>query len=79
MGMAGGRHCADVRGAYSGDEWATVAQPEERAICSGTVEGSTPSSGSNATAPLFEIAAAHDGQPAKAWLKMFYRMYGSLE
>lgn len=72
MGTAGGRHCADVRGAYS-EGWAekpaTVEPEAEEQI------GST----CPATAPLFEVAAAHDGQPAKDWLTMFYRMYGSLE
>lgn len=32
-----------------------------------------------ARAPLFEVAAAHDGQPAKSWLLMFYRTYGDLD
>jgi len=31
-----------------------------------------------ATAPLYECAAAHDGQPPDAWLRMLYRMYGDL-
>ncbi len=30
----------------------------------------------SATCPLFEAAATHDGQPADAWLRMFYRVYG---
>jgi hypothetical protein len=32
-----------------------------------------------ATVPLYQAAAAHDGQPADAWLVMFYRLYGDLE
>lgn len=31
-----------------------------------------------ATCPLYQAAAAHDGQPPDAWLMMFYRMYGDL-
>jgi hypothetical protein len=31
-----------------------------------------------ATAPLFEIAAAHDNEPPTAWLKAFYRRYGEM-
>lgn len=27
------------------------------------------------TAQLFEIAAAHDGQPAREWLEMFWRLW----
>ena len=28
-----------------------------------------------AVAPLFEVAACHDGQPALSWLHMFYQQY----
>lgn len=33
-----------------------------------------------ATAPLYDVAAHHDGQlDSEAWLKMFYRMYGEMD
>lgn len=32
-----------------------------------------------ATAPLFEAAAVHDGQPPMAWLQMFRACWGRLE
>jgi hypothetical protein len=35
----------------------------------------TPKSKPTATAPLFEVAALHDGQPPTAWLRMFLGLW----
>lgn len=61
--MRGGKYLAEERGAFDQTDAGGIASEPE-------VE--TPA----ATAPLFEIAAAHDGQPAGPWLQMFYDAYG---
>lgn len=62
--MSGGRYLAEDRGAFDAIEVVEAATGEAvRAV---------------ATAPLYEVAAAHDGQgdAAVAWLAMFKRVYG---
>jgi hypothetical protein len=56
--MRGGKYLAEERGAFD-DE------PESQAAS--CTEADAPS----ARAPLYEVAAAHDGQPSLPWLRMF--------
>ena len=64
--MRGGKYLAEERGAFDLVEApAAVSEPE----------GDTPA----ATVPLYEAAAAHDGQPSAEWLRFFlsvWRAYG---
>lgn len=62
--MSGGRYVAGERGAFDAVEAVDAAAVE----CVKTA----------ATAPLYEVAAAHDGQGGAAleWLAMFRREYG---
>ena len=53
--MKGGRYLAEERGAFE-----APSKPEQPPA----VEAPT----APATAPLYEVAAVHDGQPPEAWL-----------
>ena len=71
MSTAGALHCAES------EKW--MAAQEERkdeASVSAGVSGCSDEAPALATAPLYEVAAAHDGQPAVPWLLAFYRLYG---
>lgn len=57
---AGGRHEADLRWAFCGQERPDQSKPREYV-----------------GAPLFEAAAAHDGQPPADWLRVFLRTWES--
>ena len=74
MSTAGSRHCADVRGAYSGDEWsekpARATEAQDGAGNASRIGSSGP-----AVAPLYEIAAAHDHQPPVEWLRYVVQMF----
>ena len=63
MSTAGARHLAES-GIWLADqnEPASIApEPEPETVA--------------AVAPLFEVAAEHDGQPPFAWLQMFRSMF----
>lgn len=63
--MRGGKYLAEERGAFDLVEAPAVSEPE----------ADTPA----ATVPMYEAAAAHDGQPSVAWLQFFmsvWRAYG---
>jgi hypothetical protein len=65
--MSGGRYLAEDRGAFDQPLVSAVIEmePEPEVVV--------------ATAPLYEIAAAHDGQPPRAWLLHLMRMWGDLD
>jgi hypothetical protein len=64
--MSGARYLAEDRGAFD-----TAGFP------SSNEEPEPEAEVKPAMAPLFEVAAAHDGQEnALAWLRMFYRQCG---
>lgn len=65
MSTPGARHLAES-GIWLADQEEPkpiVLEPEEETVA--------------AVAPLFEVAACHDGQPALSWLAMFYKQYRS--
>ena len=59
--MQGGKYLAEERGALEPGAPVQPASPE-RAL-------------EPFRAPLYELAAAHDGQPARDWLALFWRRY----
>jgi hypothetical protein len=61
--MQGGRYLAEDRGAFEVLDAPPLLPP---------VEEQTQA----ATAPLYEIAACHDGQQPAAWLRYLMRQYG---
>ena len=58
--MRGGKYLAEERGAYDREQPA-----QEMPVIASSVEP--------ASIPLYEAAAAHDGQPAADWLRVLYR------
>lgn len=60
--MRGARYLAEERGAFD--------EPEQLAPAL-VIETAEP-----ARAPLYELAAAHDGQPPIEWLGMFMQVFG---
>ena len=62
--MSGGRYLAEDRGAFD-QPLVIEMEPEPEVVV--------------ATAPLYEIAAAHDGQPPRAWLLHLMRIWGDLD
>jgi hypothetical protein len=61
--MTGARYFAEERGTFDGGALAEASIQDDPPIQA-------------ALAPLIEIAAAHDGQPAGLWALMFYRWFG---
>jgi hypothetical protein len=59
--MIGAKYLAEERGVFEA-EASPVAIPAEAAL-------------EPARAPLYEVAAVHDGQPPIAWLSMFREMW----
>ena len=68
MSTAGALHCAES------EKW-LEARKEEASAKAG-VSGGKDQAPAVASVPLYEAAAAHDGQPAIPWLMAFYRLYG---
>ena len=62
--MSGGRYLAEDRGVFD-QPLVIEMEPEPEVVV--------------ATAPLYEIAAAHDGQPPRAWLLYLMRIWGDLD
>jgi hypothetical protein len=62
--VRGGKYLAEDRGAFD----APVVAAEVEATVEPEIEA--------ATAPLFEVAAVHDGQPPIAWVRYFMQVWG---
>ncbi len=60
--MRGARYLAEERGAFD-------TEPKTQGQADEAVEP--------ARAPLYELAATHDGQPPRDWLRMFYRNWNA--
>ena len=76
MSTAGSRHCADVLGAFAGEEWAKPARATEAQ--DGAGNASQIGEPHPAVAPLYEIAAAHDHQPPAEWLRYVMQIFREL-
>ena len=61
--QAAGQYLAEERGAFDAEE-----KPVRE-----------PAPAKPATAQLYELAAAHDGQPCDAWLRLFYLWWGDMD
>ena len=68
MSTAGASHCAES------EKW--LAARKDQAYENAGASGGSDGAPAVATVPLYEAAAAHDGQPAIPWLLTFYRLYG---
>jgi hypothetical protein len=64
--MRGGKYLAEDRGAF---ELEPVAGPSLALVERTEI----------ARAPLYEVAATHDGQPAVDWLRVFMRRWNAEE
>lgn len=62
--MRGARYLAEERGAFE------IAEPLAPVLVIETAPAV-------ASAPLYEVAAAHDGQPPVEWLGMFMQVFES--
>jgi hypothetical protein len=69
--QSGARHCADLRGAFSGEDWAEKPAKPSEAEDGALVRASQVGSIRPATAPLCEVALVSDAREHRQswWLK----------